>query len=592
MPSATPSPPSRRRRRILWLSLGVLGVLALAVIAWTGVRALMVDSELHAAAAAGRELKTQLAVADLAAADESAATLARHAQAAAALSADPVWRALEAVPVLGANLSAVRTISAELADVSEGVVTPGLGVASGLSSVWTPSGLDLDALTSAAERLDRAAAIVKEVRRQVSSMDDWALLGPVQAGVERFDHYLADAQPMIEAAAGAAHAVPAVLGADGPRSILLMMQNGAELRTGGGLTGSFAELRADNGRLKVVDQASSLDFPKLEAPITELPASVTSLFDDTIGRYVMNISSPADFQVSAALASEWWKLRSGHRPDTIVSVDVKVLAALLAVTGPVDVGAGTKLTSENLVDQLLVEPYMRLDQLQQDDLFHNAVEAVFARALSSGLDAGTLVRELSGPIAEGRISIWSADPDVQSLVSTGPFAGAHARQVDAGEDAYAVYFNDATGAKMDSFLKVGIDTTVGACRADDLRDMTISVTLTNRAPADAGSTFPVSMTGGGAFGVAPGSIGTLVAVSAPPGTFVGGVTQNDGHVPSISGDIGGYPVTQTRVLLSPGQSRSVDFHFVTASPGDFHPTILHTPLLLTPELTTATDRCS
>lgn len=592
MTSVTPSRPRRRHRKILWLSVGVLGVLALAAVAWTGVRALMVNSELHAATAAARELKSQLASADLAATDESAEALAQHATSAATMSDDPVWRALEVVPVLGPNLTAVRTISAELAAVSEGVVTPAIGVASELSTVWTPAGLDLDALATAADRLDRAAAIVKEARRQVSSMDDWTLIDPVQAGVERFDHYLADAEPMIEAAAGAAHAVPTVLGADGPRSILVMMQNGAELRTGGGLTGSFAELRADNGTLEVVDQASSRDFPKLDAPITKLPASVTGLFDDTIGRYVMNISSPSDFQVSVALASDWWKLHTGHRPDTIVSVDVNVLAALLAVVGPVDVGRGTQLTSDNLVDQLLVEPYLSLDQLQQDALFQHAVAAVFDRVLSAGIDAGMLVRELSIPIAQGRVSIWSADPDVQSLVASGPFAGAHARQVDAGDDAYAVYFNDVTGAKMDSFLKVGIRTTVRACRADDLRDLTIGVTLTNHAPPDAGSTFPVSMTGGGAFGVPAGSIGTLVAVSAPPGTFVGGVTQGDAHVESISADGDGYPVTQIRVQLSPGQSKKVDFHFVTASPGDFHPTILHTPLLIKPEITTATEGCS
>ena len=56
-----------------------------------------------------------------------------------------------------------------------------------------------------------------------------------------------------------------------------------------------------------------------------MPSSVTTLFDDTIARYVMNISSPADFQVSAKLASEWWAMRTGHRPDTIVSMDVDVL---------------------------------------------------------------------------------------------------------------------------------------------------------------------------------------------------------------------------------------------------------------------------
>ena len=38
-------------------------------------------------------------------------------------------------------------------------------------------------------------------------------------------------------------------------------------------------------------------------PIAALPPSVTELFDDTVGRFVMNISAPAEFEVSAELAS-------------------------------------------------------------------------------------------------------------------------------------------------------------------------------------------------------------------------------------------------------------------------------------------------
>ena len=41
-------------------------------------------------------------------------------------------------------------------------------------------------------------------------------------------------------------------------------------------------------------------------------------------------------------------------------------------------------------------------------------------------------------------------------------------------------------------------------------------------------------------GVPPGQIGTLVAVAAPPGTFIGGVTQGDELLASVSGDVDGF----------------------------------------------------
>lgn len=579
------------RRRILWLSVGLLGVLVVAALVWTGVRALLVSSELKAATTDAKQLQSQLSDADFVAAQKTADRLGDHARTAAQLSGDPIWRVVEYVPIVGANLTAVRVVSSQLDELSGGVIAPALDLASNLKSVWSKGGLDLTVLSHAADDLDGSLSDVKDARKQLAAVNSWALVGPVRDGVDQLDDFLAKAQPMVRDAGLTAHAIPAVLGQDGPQSILIMLQNGAELRTAGGLTGAFAEIHADHGKLEVVDQASSADFPELDAPIAALPASVTTLFDDSIGRFVQNISSPADFSVSSSLASDWWAMRSGHHPDTIVSLDMRVLAALLAVVGPVDVEGWGQLTSDNLIDRLLVQPYLTLDQQQQDALFERAVQTVFERVLSSDIDVAQLIHHLSGPIDEGRISISSAHPDVQSLVAGGPFAGSHARQVEAGDDAFAVYFNDVTGAKMDTFLKVGIDTQVRACRADGLRDVIVAVTLKNSAPADAGSAFAVSMTGGGHLGVPAGGIGTLVAVAAPPGTFVGGVRQDDALVRSISGDFDGYPVTQSRVQLSPGQSVTLDFQFTSAKPRDIDPHILTTPLINAPRITQSTGTC-
>ena len=79
---------------------------------------------------------------------------------------------------------------------------------------------------------------------------------------------------------------------------------------------------------------------------------------------------------------------------------------------------------------------------------------------------------------------------------------------------------------MDTYLDVSIETSVAACREDKRRDITVAVTLANTAPADAGSIYPVWVTGGGSQGVPAGEIATLVAVSAPPGTFRSGVRQD------------------------------------------------------------------
>ena len=59
--------------------------------------------------------------------------------------------------------------------------------------------------------------------------------------------------------------VPPMLGQDGPRQYLLVVQNNAEIRSTGGLPGSLQILRADNGKLTLAEQRSVDDFDVLDA---------------------------------------------------------------------------------------------------------------------------------------------------------------------------------------------------------------------------------------------------------------------------------------------------------------------------------------
>src|SRR5881397_1029115 len=128
------------RRRALWLSAGVLGVLLIAAAIWTGFNAIRVGGELSTAKAVAARLQSDLAAGDLKAAERDAARLEVHARAAVASSGDPVWHAAEYLPMVGPNLSAARVIASELDDLSTGVITPSLDLASNLTSIWSSHG--------------------------------------------------------------------------------------------------------------------------------------------------------------------------------------------------------------------------------------------------------------------------------------------------------------------------------------------------------------------------------------------------------------------------------------------------------------------
>lgn len=582
----------RWRRAGIAVVLGLV-VAVLAVVAWVGVRGWMAKNELDAAAELTGPLRQAVADRDVAAAAAAIDEVGAHARRAAHLTGDPVWRLSEAIPAIGANLAAVRVVAAQ----SDAVVRDAIGplVAAGetfSSGARTADGaIDLEAVASLQEPLARARAVVDGAARQLGAIEPDDLIGPVREGTEQLSDVVAQLSPTLAAIDDTAALLPPLLGTGGPRTILVALQNNAELRTGGGITGSFVEVRADGGRLSLTAQADSTRFTRRDTDVIPVPASTATIYGDGVARFVQNASTAADFGLTGQLLSEWWRSATGTAPDAVLSVDPLVLRALLSASGAIHAG-GQELSADNLVASLLVAPYMALDRNAQTTLFQETTAAVFSRLMSPDADLIALAGALAEPVAEGRVSLWSAHPAEQAIIDRTALAGPAARQQQAGEDAFAVYLNDATGAKMDSFLDVGIHWGVAQCRADGHRDVVVSVTLTSLAPADALSALPWDMTGGGFYGTKAGDISTNVAVSAPRGSFFGGVSVQGQPVPAADAEDAGFPVAATAVGLKPGESTTVDFRFVSAQARELAPVILHTPLLETPEIAEAPLACS
>jgi hypothetical protein len=555
-------------------------------VGWLGGRALGVKSELEALVPLAQTMQVAAESRDIdqlsAAADDAAA----HARRAAELTSDPIWGVGETIPVLGANFSAVRTVAQQLDAVTSSGVRPLIDLLADVESAdhATGAGLDLSLAERAQGPLAVAAAVFSTADEEVSSVNPDRLLTPLAAAVTALSDALGTAAPMVQAAAQASELLPGMLGAEGPRTILVMLQNNAELRTGGGITGSFVLLRADAGRIEIAEEADSSDFPVSAGPVVPIPRSTIELYGDVVGRYVQNASMTSDFALTAELASTWWERHTGAAPDAVLSIDPLVLAAMLDSLGAAPLPDGSTLTADNLVDRLLVEPYMSLETSEQTAFQQLVTRSVMTHFLANGIDPIDWATALRGPIDEGRVSLWSAHPEEQSVLSESALAGPAVRQARGGRDAFAVYLNDTTGGKMDSLLdvRVGVDSVV--CRTDGVEDAVVTVTLKSRAPADAATRFPLSLTGGGAWGTRPGDIDTAITVAAPIGSSIGSVTRDDEVVLSAQIVDNGFPSSLATVTLGPGEEATLLFHFVAGEARALHPKIVTTPLLAGPTI--------
>jgi hypothetical protein len=564
----------------------VVGVLVILTVAWVGIRGYLASRHLQAAAGLAQDVQAQVLDNDGAAALATAAQLGDEVHAARDLTGDPVWRLIEGLPVVGDDLSAVRQVSEILSAVADDAITPVAGIANSVSiDAFKPvdGAIDLAPLIEARPAVTRADATLDSQLSIAEGIDTTHAVGPVREAVGQVMDVLRRASGQVDVVARAVDLAPAMMGADGPRDYLVLFQNNAELRATGGIPGAVALLHVEGGKLSLVQQASSSDFPRADSPVLPLPAETRGLYGDITGQYIQDVNLTPQFPLSAQLASEMWRREFGTTVDGVLSMDPVALSYLMTATGPITLPTGDVLTSDNVVSLLLSEAYSRYDDpVQQDLFFAGTASGVFSAVASGALEPQALVAALARAGDERRIYLWSADPGEQARLAETSLAGELPASTPT-RPGFGVYLNDGTGAKMDYYLGAEFGVGNSVCRQDGRSTYVVEVTLRNDAPADAASSLPPYVTGGGNFGVEAGLISTNVAVYAPSeGVFMEATVDGQPAAPQTAMD-SGRSVVQLQTTLSPGQSTTIKMSFLGGESTTGAARLETTPIVNLPE---------
>lgn len=572
---------------VRWVVLGGIMVL-LAWSAWVVVRGLIARDQLTSAMPVARELSS--VVLDGGAdgdADALVAQLKDRAATAAEMTHDPIWRLTEYVPWIGPNLAAVRQVT----EVAETLTAEGLDPLILAASRFDPDAftiqggaIDLAPIVSMQGDIGAANQAMTAADTQAESIRVDETIGPVRDAVGQVLELVGEITGSVDAIDRTSHLLPAMLGGDGPRNTLLLIQNNAELRSSGGVSGALALVSADGGAVRLAAQASSSDFsPPLEAPALPLDDPTSSLYGDITGEYIQDVNLPPWFDTTGALAKAMWEQRIGGSVDAVVAVDPVLLSYLLDATGPVQVG-DVSLTSENAVAVLLSETYARYaEPAEQDAFFAAAAQAVFAAVTDGDVEPRALVEALVRGGDEGRIRIWNAREEDQRYVAGTTLSGI--LPADNGDGPrLGVYFNDGTGAKMDYYLDTEIQVSTGTCRADGRPSYRVTVTLANTAPGDAATSLPAYVTAEGAYGVPAGHIKTIVGVYGPVGADNQGVTDGDGQASGVASIDRGRPAVLIPTELAPGERTTLVYEFLGAARETGPVSVDQTPTLRTAEV--------
>src|SRR4051794_40988268 len=464
------------------LVISAVAVVAVILIGYLAITALLARHELTNAKTALSGVKSRLLAGDEAGARAQLVTADRDADAAARHTGGFVWRAAAAVPWLGAPLDTVRGIALTAHDLTSTTLPQVVGVASSLS----PDRLRLAADQVDVRRLRAAAPTLAAVERQTAAATDRAdnlpqgtWLPPADSARRQFVDLIGGLHSTLARASQAAKLLPSMLGADGTRRYVLVIQTNAESRGLGGLPGVFAIVRAKNGKVGFEKFGNDSDVSgtahvRLGKDFEQWysPFAVKSSF--------VNSTASPDMPSDASIWMSMWHDQTGQRLDGAVATDPVALSYLLKVTGPLTMSDGTVVSSKTLVPLAESEAYARFRSTPARKRFFVQLGRETADHVLHGAGGhGTaLLDELERATAERRLLVWSAHSDEETQLAPTSLGGLLPR----GPAPFAaLVVNNGAGSKLDYYLDRTVTYRPGDCTGGR-RSTTLTVTLHNAAP--------------------------------------------------------------------------------------------------------------
>ncbi|GGO79067.1 DUF4012 domain-containing protein [Nocardioides deserti] len=549
------------RPRRLGTLLALLLLAGIALAAWVGWTAYRVNGSLNAVVNDAGAVQAAVGAGDSDAAQAALRELRESSRDAADRTSGPTWKALGVLPFVGDDADGVALAADVVADLGSKGVEPLIATADDLDSIVPRGGqVDLAALERLQQPVATADTAFTEADSRLAGADPDGFVDRLAIEFRDLREKVAEAQEAMSAAATALEIMPSMLGAEGPRDYLLVMQNNAEVRATGGLPGAISVVRAEEGRIGLTRQVAGNAFGQREKPVLPLTDEERDLFSTNLGLYVLDANLTPDWPRASELIGARWTETQPEDPAGVLSIDPVALSYLLEVTGPVQVG-GVELTAENAVDELLHEVYVRLPEpAAQDAFFRIAAKTVFDRVSSGVEQPQEMLRALTRAAREGRLLVHSFGDEQEVLAGTAVSGELPTKETERPQ--VGVYLDDTSVGKMSYFLRHDVRGAATSCSSGRQR-LDGMLRLESVADPAAVESLPDYVTGGGRFGAPVGSQFVVAYLYGPVGGSIDKVRFNGSPVAADGLEHEGRPVARVIAELAPGEVANVEWKMTT-----------------------------
>lgn len=327
----------------------------------------------------------------------------------------------------------------DMASATSGAARLALDALAPALAAWQDETSDQGLLPRLVPALAEAAPQFAQVAEQLTAaaaararLDPAQLSERSQSLIAQFDRAL----PLLQTVAEGAQVAPALLGAEGPRSYLLLAQNNDELRGTGGFISGVGLLKFDRGRMDAALQDSyavdDWSNPHPDAPeplLTHMKAEVLALRDANWW---------PDFPTSARAAQALYAQDQKVTTDGVVAFDLDFVRALVAALGPLELaGYQEPVTGDNIVTAMRtvwaqpVDAAGTVEQAQtsdwwghRKDFMGDLMQGALAKVQSGEVAPGPLAWVIKEALEKRQLQVSVNDPAVETLLANNRWNGA------------------------------------------------------------------------------------------------------------------------------------------------------------------------
>ncbi|MEO6122770.1 MAG: DUF4012 domain-containing protein [Ilumatobacteraceae bacterium] len=485
------------RRRIVWCSLGLLGLMLIGV-AGMATAALRAKSDATKGYNHLIDGLDRLDATDMAGAADvlkQAAVELRHANE----SIDgPLTSVARFVPIVAQNRTATTTLL-DRASTAADAASKALAVVDIDQLRIIDGRVDVGAVSILSGPLAQLKSTVDELSAALHDVDSPWLVAPLQNRLRSARDRVDRVTHLATGASATAQYAPDMLGAGGMRRYLFAFTNPSEARGVSGLMGNWSEVTIDRGQLRVTKSGRTAQLIQAlrdgEGFRLDMPADYFSRYEHFGAGNVGVTGAPKfwsystispDMPSDGSAMAQMYEAGGGQHLDGVFVIDPAGLAALLGATdSSITVDGVDQPLSATTIEAFLLRDQYQLPENDREIVLAAVTEQTIKKVLTSSLPAPReLIEKLSPAALGGHISVWAADPTAEAFLRTigidnalPDFSGPH-----GSADGLAVVTTNTGGNKIDSFLRRAISYSPTYSASNGDTNATLTVSLTNDAP--------------------------------------------------------------------------------------------------------------